>query len=151
MSKAGHFSDGSGGAANATYARRVSRRRQRALVSIGTAACLVFAAVAPALLAPQREPPGYALSNSVVFYLEQCLATFLISYVVLAIVVRSVIGGELPSAISKEGLTWSDDVSAATREALETLQTQFEILERDVRQLAKQMVVCHESYTESDV
>jgi hypothetical protein len=107
--------------------------------------------VASALLAPQREPPGYALSSSVVFYLEQWLATFLISYVVLAIVVRSVIGGELPSAISKEGLTWSDDVSAATREALETLQTQFEILERDVKQLAKQMVVCHESYTESDV
>jgi hypothetical protein len=128
----------------------MSQRHHRVLVSVGTTICLVFAAVAPALLEPQREPPGYALSSSVVFYLERSLATFLISYVVLAIVVRSVIGGELPSAISKEGLTWSDDVSAATREALETLQTQFEILERDVRQLAKQMVVCHESYTESD-
>jgi hypothetical protein len=121
------------------------------LVSLGTTSCLVFSAVAPVLLDPQQKPPGYALSSSVVFYLERCLATFLISYVVLAIVVRSVIGGELPSAISKEGLTWSDDASAATREALETLQAQFEILERDVRQLAKQMVVSHASYTESDV
>lgn len=57
----------------------VSQRHHRVVVSVGTTVCLVFATVAPALLEPQREPPGYALSNSVVFFLEQCLATFLIS------------------------------------------------------------------------
>jgi BMFP domain-containing protein YqiC len=58
------------------------------------------------------------------------------TYVVLAIVIRSVIRGELPSAISREGLTWTDEMSATTRAALETLQTQFEILEHDLNELA---------------
>ena len=44
--------------------------------------------------------------------------------------------GELPSAISREGLTWPDDMSAATRAALEKLQTQLETLEHDVNELA---------------
>ena len=98
--------------------------------------CLAFSTAAPALLESQPPPPAYALSSSVVFYLERSLATFLLSYVLLAIVIRSVIGGELPSAISREGLTWPDDMSAATRAALETLQTQFETLEHDVDELA---------------
>ena len=141
MSKAGHFSDVSGGAASATYPRRVSRQRQRALVSIGTAACLVFATVAPVVLGPAREPPAYALSSSVVFYLERALATFLLSYVLLAVVVRSAIRGELPSAISREGLTWPDEVSSATKEALEALKTEFEILEHDVHEIAERAVL----------
>jgi hypothetical protein len=114
----------------------VSRRRQRVLISLGTTVCLAFAAAAPILIGPQREPPAYALSSSVVFYLERFLATFLLSYVLLAIVVRSAIRGELPSAISKEGFAWPDEVSAATQEAFETLHAQFEILEHDVEELA---------------
>jgi hypothetical protein len=114
----------------------VSLHHQRVVVSAGTTICLVFAAVAPALLDHRREPPAYALSSSVVFYLERSLATFFLSYVLLAIVIRSVIGGELPSAISKEGLTWPDGMWAAARAALETLQTQFETLEHDVDELA---------------
>jgi hypothetical protein len=120
---------------------RVSQRHRRALVSIGSTICLVFAALAPALLDGQREPPAYALSSSVVFYLERSLATFLISYIVLSIVVRSVILSELPSAISKEGLTWPDEMSAATKAALETLQTQFEILEHDLDELAEHVAL----------
>ena len=123
MSKLSHLVRRSRNAASATYAHRVSERGQRVLVAVGTTVCGVFAAVAPALEA-RREAPSYALSNSVVFYLERSLATLLILYVVLAIVIRSVIRGELPSVISKEGLTWPDDVSA-TREALETLRTGF--------------------------
>jgi hypothetical protein len=56
--------------------------------------------------------------------------------VVLAIVVRSVVRGEPPSAISREGLIWPDEMSVATRAALETLQTQFELLEHDLNELA---------------
>jgi hypothetical protein len=51
-------------------------------------------------------------------------------------VIRSVLRGELPSAISREGLIWPDEMSAATRAALETQQTQFEILEHDLNELA---------------
>jgi hypothetical protein len=94
----------------------VSERGQRVLVSVGTTVCGVFAVVAPGLESG-REAPSYALSNSVVFYLERSLATLLILYVVLAIVIRSVIRGELPSVISKEGLTWPDDVSRLDRRA----------------------------------
>jgi hypothetical protein len=64
-------------------------------------------------------------------------ATFLISYFFLAVLVRSVIGGELPSAISKEGLIWPDEVSAATKEAVEALHGQFEILEHDLNELTE--------------
>jgi hypothetical protein len=97
--------------------------------------------VAPVVLGPTREPPAYALSSSVVFYLERALATFLLSYVLLAVVVRSVIRGELPSAISREGLTWPDEVSGATKEALEALKTEFEILEHDVHEIAERAVL----------
>jgi uncharacterized protein YlxW (UPF0749 family) len=117
----------------------VSKRSQRVLVSVGATICGVFAAGAPGLES-QREAPSYALSNSVVFYLERSLATLLILYVVLAIVIRSVIRGELPSVISKEGLAWPDDVSA-TREALETLQAQVETLQHDVNEIAERAVL----------
>ena len=101
--------------------------------------CGAFAAVAPAL-EPRPEAPSYALSNTVVFYLERSLATLLILYVGLAIVIRSVIRGELPSVISREGLTWPDDVSA-TKEALETLQAQVETLQHDVNEIAERAVL----------
>jgi hypothetical protein len=107
VSKASHLSGGSGGATTATYPRLVSRRHQRALVSIGTTICVVFAAAAPLVPGSHREPPGYALESSVVLYLERLLAAFLISYVVFVIIVRSLIRGELPSTMSREGLTWS--------------------------------------------
>lgn len=103
---------------------------------MGTTICLVFAAVAPALLDYRRQAPAYALSSSVVLYLERSISTFLVSYFFLAVLVRSVIGGELPSAISKQGLIWPDEVSAATKEAVETLHGQFEILEHDLNELA---------------
>ena len=117
------------------------RHHQRAVVSIGTAACLVFATVAPVLFEPPSEPPAYAFSSTVIFYLERSFVAFFLSYVLLAVVVRGVIGGELPSAISKEGLTWSDEVSGATKEALESLRRQFEILEHDVEELAERAVL----------
>ena len=119
----------------------MSPRRQRAAVSIGTAACLFVATVAPVLLEPSREPPAYAFSSSVVFYFERSLATFLLAYILLAVVIRSLIGGELPSRISKDGLTWPDEISDATKEALESLRRQFEILEHDVDELAERAVL----------
>jgi len=115
----------------------VSRHFKRVVVSVGTGACLLFATVASALAGSHGEVPAYALYSSVVFYLERCLAVFLLTYVPLAVVVRSVIGGELPSAISKEGLTWSEEVSGATKEAIESLRAQFETLEHDVHELAE--------------
>jgi hypothetical protein len=119
----------------------VSRHHQRAVVSVGTTICLVLAAVTPALLDYRREAPAYALSSSVVLYLERSSATFLLSYFFLAVLVRSVIGGELPSVISKEGLVWPDEVSAATKEAVETLHGQFEILEHDLNELAEHVAL----------
>jgi hypothetical protein len=119
----------------------VSRSRQRVVVSVGTTICLAFAAFAPALLDYRREAPAYALSSSVVLYLERSISTFLISYFFLAVLVRSVLGGELPSAISKEGLAWPDEVSAATKEAVEALHGQFEILEHDLNELAEHVAL----------
>jgi hypothetical protein len=59
--------DGARGAAIATYARVVSRHHQRVVVSLGTAACLLFAAVTSAVVGSYEEAPAYALSSSVVF------------------------------------------------------------------------------------
>jgi hypothetical protein len=135
VSKASHLSGGSGGATTATYPRLVSRRHQRALVSIGTTICVVFAAAAPLVPGSHREPPGYALESSVVLYLERLLAAFLISYVVFVIIIRSLIRGELPSTMSREGLTWSKDPSGATEEAIQILQEQLDVLEHDVNEI----------------
>jgi len=80
----------------------VSRDRQRVVVSIGTAACLLFATVASTLVGSPREAPAYALSSSVVFYLERFRVTLAASYLVLVVVVRGLIYGELPTRISRE-------------------------------------------------
>ena len=51
------------------------RDRDHAVISVGTAACLLFAAVASAIVDTHGEAPAYALSSSAVFYLERFLAT----------------------------------------------------------------------------
>ena len=96
-----------------TYPRVMSRACRRTIVSIGTAACLLFAAVTSALVGSYREAPAYALSTSVVFYLERFLATLAGSCVVLAVVVRGLISGELPTEIPREGMTWPESAAAA--------------------------------------
>jgi hypothetical protein len=117
------------------------RDRYRALVSLGTTIALLLAAATALILRSHREPPPFALYSNVVFYLERFFATFLMSYAVLAITVRTLIHGELPSAITKEGLTWPDEASWAAMQAIAKLQTQLSTLEEDVEELAEHVVL----------
>jgi hypothetical protein len=113
------------------------------IVSIGTAACLLFATIASALVGSHREAPAYALSSSVVFYLERFLATLAGSYVVLAVVVRGLICGELPTGISREGVTWPESAASGTDDAIAALQAQMDKIEFDVQELSRRVAVRH--------
>lgn len=124
-----------------TYPRVVPLERQRIIVSTGTALCLLLAAAAPFVLRSHREPPSYALYSSVVFSLERFFATFVMLYAVLAVTVRTLIHGELPSAITKEGLTWSDEASGAVERAIARLQAELDVLEQDVEEIAEHVVL----------
>jgi hypothetical protein len=95
--------------------------------------------MASALVGAHREAPAYALSSSVVFYLERFLATFAGSYLVLAVLVRGLIGGELPTGISKEGMSWPE--SKATADAIAALQAQMDKIEFDVQELSRRVAV----------
>ena len=125
----------------ATYPRLVSRDRQHVVVSIGTTACLFFAAVASAIVGSHGEAPAYALSSSVVFYLERFVATLSGSYLVLAVAVRGLIRGELPSAISKEGVTWPEGAAGGTDDAIAALQAQIDKIEFDLQELSERVVL----------
>lgn len=124
-----------------TYPRLVSRHHQRVVVSLGTAACLLFASLSSALVGSHREAPVYALSSSVVFYLERFLATLAGSYLVLAVVVRGLIRGELPTAISRDGVIWSEDAARGTDDALAALQAQVDKIEFDVEELSERALL----------
>jgi hypothetical protein len=119
----------------------VLRDRQRIVVSAGTALCLLLAVAAPLVLRSPREPPAYALYSGIVFYLEQFFAVFVMSYAILAVTARTLIHGELPSAITKEGLTWSDEASGAVKQAIARLQAQLDILEQDVEEIAEHVAL----------
>jgi hypothetical protein len=111
------------------------------LVSIGTAACLLFATVASALVGSHREAPAYALSSSVIFYLERFLATLAGSYLVLAVVVRGLTCGELPTGISREGMTWPESAASGADDAIAALQAQIDRIEFDVEELSERAVL----------
>jgi hypothetical protein len=53
----------------------------------------------------------------------------------------TVIHGELPSAITKEGLTWPDEASHVATQAIAKLQAQLSILEEDVKEIAEHVVL----------
>jgi hypothetical protein len=123
------------------YPRVVSRHHQRVFVSVGTAACLVFAALASALVGSHGEAPAYALFSSVVSISSGFLATLGGSYLVLAVVVRGVIRGELPSTISKEGVTWAETAASGTDDAIAALQAQVDKIGFDVQELSRRVAV----------
>ena len=116
------------------------RDRHHAVISVGTAACLLFAAVASAIVDTHGEAPAYALSSSAVFYLERFLAILAGSYLVLAIAVRGLLRGELPSAISKEGVSWPEAASD-TDNAVAALQEQIDKVEFDLEELSERVVL----------
>jgi len=98
--------------------------------------------VASTFTGSPSEAPAYALSSGVVFYLERFFATFILSYALLAIMVRSLMHGELPAAITKEGLTWPDEaVSGAMKRAIARLQAQLDELEQDMKEIAEHVVL----------
>jgi hypothetical protein len=117
------------------------RDRHRAIVSVGTTIALLLAAATALILRSHREPPPFALYSNVVFYLERFFATFVMLYAVLAVTVRTVIHGELPSAITKEGLTWPDEASHVATQAIAKLQAQLSTLEEDVKEIAEHVVL----------
>jgi hypothetical protein len=111
-------------------------RSAGALVTCGVVAALAVTLVAGA----PGSLPSIALDSTVLFHLERMLA-LLAGYLALVVVIQRAWRGQLPSALSAQGLTYvteeatqiaTDGLEAHTRE-LESLRNRLEQLERGVR------------------
>jgi hypothetical protein len=108
---------------------------------IGTFAVLVFAFVVPAFIGTPKKLPGIALGSAFVWYLEVAFVVLGIIYVALNLLVRGVWHGALPVSISREGLTFAEEIPAEMAKAIDALQGQIDSLEKDLAELVSRVIL----------
>jgi hypothetical protein len=88
----------------------------------------IAAAVTTAVTGTPASLPDIALGAPVLFHLERLLA-LLAAYVAVILVVSRAWGGELPTAISTQGVIYSaEETKAATIESVKELRAELERL-----------------------
>jgi hypothetical protein len=103
------------------------------LVRVLCGVALAVAVVVAALARPPAPLPQAALGTEVVWRLEVALVVALVLVVGVVVLVRSVIGGELPARLSGEGLEYERRVAADAAEAAGGLRDRVEELAGELR------------------
>jgi hypothetical protein len=78
------------------------------------------------------------------YVLELMLATVGASYALLAVAVHTIVRGAVPTTISKEGFTWTQELTKETEDAIAILRKQVRSLEADLTTLADQVALGRE-------
>jgi hypothetical protein len=86
-----------------------------------------------------KQPPSWALRSSLIYLLELVLATVGASYALLTVAIHTVLRGAIPTAISKEGFTWAQELTKETDETVAILETAVKSLEANLTTLADQV------------
>jgi hypothetical protein len=121
---------------------QVSRKsRHQWAVRVATGAVLVSAFVIPLFLGTPEELPSIALGSAFVLYLEYFFVILLVGTLALTLVFRGMWSGQVPLGVSKDGLTWPEEVTAAAIDGLDALQEQIDSLEADLLELADRAVL----------
>jgi hypothetical protein len=118
---------------------------ERWLVRVVGAATFVAGAVVAARATPPRPLPGWALSSRFVFGLAVALAVIGPICLLLTLAVQTIVRGRVPTAISREGLTWSEEATASGEAALVDLQLEIDRLAADLANLATGVVASERS------
>ena len=85
------------------------------------------------------QPPSWALRSSLVYLLEVVLATVGALYALLTVAIHTVLRGAIPTAISREGFTWAQELTKDTDEAIAILEEQVKSFEADLTRLTDQV------------
>jgi hypothetical protein len=118
---------------------------ERWLVRVVGAATFVAGAAVAARATPPRPLPGWALSSRFVFGLAVALAVIGPICLLLTLAVQTIVRGRVPTAISREGLTWSEEATANGEAALVDLQLEIDRLAADLANLATGVVASERS------
>ncbi|HEX6702943.1 MAG TPA: hypothetical protein VF101_19625 [Gaiellaceae bacterium] len=95
---------------------------ERWLVRIVSTATFVAGAVVAARATTPRPLPGWALSSRFVFGLTVALAIIGPTCFLLTLAVQTIVRGRVPTAISREGLTWTEELASSGEAAIAQLQ-----------------------------
>ena len=100
----------------------------------------IFATAGVRTQSPARLP-GLALHSRVVHVLALMLAVVVLLSGLLTLAVQTIVRGRIPTAISYQGMTWSDEATAATRDAIARLQAQLDGLTAALHKKATREIV----------
>jgi hypothetical protein len=113
---------------------------ERWLVRLAGVATFVAGAVVDARATPPRPLPGWALSSHFVFGLAVAVAVIGPLCLLLTLAVQTIVRGRVPTAIARDGLTWSEEASTNGGAALGDLQLEIDRLAADLANLATGVV-----------
>src|SRR5205823_7736900 len=90
--------------------------------------------------APARLP-AWVLHSPVVYDLALVLTVVVLLCGLLTLAVQTIVRGRIPTAISHQGMTWPDEATAATRDAIARLQAQLDGLTAALHKKATREIV----------
>jgi hypothetical protein len=118
----------------------MAARAERWLVRIAGLATFAAGVVVAARASPPEPLPAWTLSSRFVYGLAVAAAVIVPFCLLLALAVQTVVRGSVPTAISREGLTWAEGVASNGGAAIVDLQRDVERLAADLDVLATRVV-----------
>jgi hypothetical protein len=112
---------------------------ERAVVRLAGVGMFALAVTVAIRTSTPKHPPSWALRSSLIYLLELVLATVGASYALLTVAIHTVLRGAIPTAISKEGFTWAQELTKETNETISTLRKQVKSFEADLTALTDQI------------
>jgi hypothetical protein len=106
---------------------------------VGLTTFVAGAAVAARASLP-RPLPAWALSSGVVYGLAVAVAVIGPICLLLTLAVQTIVRGRVPTAISREGMTWSEDVASSGEAAIAKLQRDVVRIATDLDELATRVM-----------
>ena len=116
------------------------RRWERRAIRAAGVATFTLALTFAIRTRPPEPVPGWALRNSLIYFLELVLAIVGLVYALLTLAIHTVSRGAVPTTISKEGFSWAQGVTQLTDEALAGVQDQIDSFEADLREIEQRIL-----------
>lgn len=113
---------------------------ERWLVRVVGLATFVAGVAVAIRASPPARLPGWALSSGLVYRAVLVLAVVVPFCALLTLAVQTIVRGRVPTAISREGLTWVEDAGARGGAALAELQVEVDRLAADLDSLATRVI-----------
>jgi hypothetical protein len=89
--------------------------------------------------------PSWALRSRLVYALELVLATVGALYALLSVAIHTVVRGAIPTAISKEGFTWAQELTKESKDAIAALHQLVKSFDADLTALRDQAALGREN------